>query len=169
MKIELRNLKIARSLSEETVAYTATICVDGIPTFDASNHGQGGCDFYRPLKSAKVTEAEVDAWLKANRPPFEAYGMTLEPSLEMEVGDIIAKVEREADLKRIRKSFDRILTKSIAALKGDALVTFKAAPTPANLASLRKAKPELVIVNDADAATLRRALFAYCPDLKDAA
>ena len=49
MKIELKNLKIAAHLSEETTAYSATIHVDGKRAFDARNDGHGGADRYHPL------------------------------------------------------------------------------------------------------------------------
>lgn len=44
MNIELRNIKVLASLSEETPAYTATLFVDGKKIGDVSNHGHGGCD-----------------------------------------------------------------------------------------------------------------------------
>jgi hypothetical protein len=42
MRIEMKNVKIAASLSEETLAFTASIYVDGKRVGDASNHGTGG-------------------------------------------------------------------------------------------------------------------------------
>lgn len=176
MKIEIRNLKIARSLSEETTAYTATIVVDGVPTFAASNHGTGGCDFYARLPTAKVTEAEVDAWLAVNVAPdgpYEAdpvlragYDTGHTCDLEVFVGRVISEAETAADVKRITKKFDGILAKSLAALRPDGTFsTFKAAP--AAIAQGRVRYPDYVFVNDApkDGAVYRKALLAYCPDL----
>lgn len=42
MKIELKNLKVAKFLSEETVAFTATLYVDGKKVGSVNNNGQGG-------------------------------------------------------------------------------------------------------------------------------
>lgn len=174
MKIEIRNLKIARSLSEETTAYTADIFVDGVKSFAASNHGTGGCDMYHRLPTATVSEADVNAWLATNVAPDGPYeadpaargawdnGHTCD--LEVFVGRFIEAAERETDRKRIAKKYDGILAKNIAGLRDGGLVTWKAAPTPANLASLRKAKPEIVLLNDADEATKAAGLRAYCPD-----
>ncbi|MCH2221038.1 MAG: hypothetical protein MK097_12070, partial [Dechloromonas sp.] len=66
MKIELRRINHNPKLSEETNAYSAEVWIDGEHAFDARNQGQGGCDFYR--QTGRWTEAEVSAWLKANRP-----------------------------------------------------------------------------------------------------
>lgn len=175
MKIEIRSLKIARSLSEETTAYTADVYVDGVKTFAASNHGHGGCDMYHRYPTAKVDEAAVNAWLATNVAPdgpWEADPAQRAPydtghtcNLETFVGRFIEAAERETDRKRIAKKFDGMLSKSVAALRPDgAFVTFKAAPTTANLAAVRKAKPDFVVLNDADEATKRKGLLAYCPD-----
>jgi hypothetical protein len=43
-KIELRKVSEARSLSEETPAYSAQVWVDGAHFCNTSNHGQGGPD-----------------------------------------------------------------------------------------------------------------------------
>lgn len=175
MQIVTKNLKIARSLSEETTAYTATIYVDGVATFAASNHGHGGCDMFYALPTAKVTEAQVNEWLAANVAPdgpYEADPARRAPydtghtcTLETLVGRLIGAQDAETERKRVAKKFSAILAKSIAALRDGNLVTFKAAPTAANLAAVRKAHPTLVVLNDADDATKDTALLAYCPDL----
>lgn len=175
MEILVKNLKIARSLSEETTAYTATIYVDGIATFAASNHGHGGCDMYHRLPTAKVTEADVNAWLATNvapdgpwepdaakRAPYDT-GTTC--NLEVFVGRVLTDAERETDRKRIIKKFDGFMAKSIVEFRDGKIFTYKAAPTAANLASLRKSKPGIVIVNDAHESTKAAALLAYCPDM----
>lgn len=161
MKIEVRKLKIYRSFSEETTAYTADIFVDGIRTFAARNDGHGGCDFYQPYPTAKVTVEQVDAWLKANNPATEFGPYDLEWFM---IGQLDA-AESASERKRIEKKFAGILAKSVAALRDGALVTFKAAPTPANLAAVRARHPALVVLNDADDETRARGLLAYCPDL----
>lgn len=57
MKIELRNIKILASLSEETPAYTGTLFVDGKKIGDVSNHGHGGCDEYHGDEAAYTAAA----------------------------------------------------------------------------------------------------------------
>src|SRR3546814_1760777 len=70
MEIALKAIKIHKGRSEETYCYTATVLVDGIPAFHASNHGHGGCDNYQPVPGYKgPSELEISAWLKANKEP----------------------------------------------------------------------------------------------------
>lgn len=147
MKIEVRNLKHSASLSEETHAYTATIYVDGKPAFNASNHGTGGPDMYHPI--APFTwedEKRIDEWLKANKPPHTDYGMTIEHSLEIEVGDQINQI-------LAKRQLDRMLKKKLVVIveeKGQvALATYPAkfAPTHERIAQL-KARGEKVVNGD---------------------
>ena len=160
MEIIIKNLKIARTLSEETTAYTATIYVDGIATFAASNHGHGGCDFYHRLPTAKVTEADVNAWLATNvapdgpwepnadkRAPYDT-GTTC--NLEVFVGRFIDAAERETDRKRIAKKFDGFMAKTICILRDGSLFTVKAVPNAANLATIKQREQAKggVVVND---------------------
>ena len=46
MNITLKNLKVAEHLSEETLAFTATVYVDEKRIGTAKNDGHGGCNFY---------------------------------------------------------------------------------------------------------------------------
>lgn len=46
MKVELKNIKIATTLSEETLAFTATLYLDGKKAAEVSNRGCGGSNMY---------------------------------------------------------------------------------------------------------------------------
>src|SRR5215468_2227103 len=46
MNLSLKNVKVNDRLSEETVCFTATVCVDGKPVGTAANRGTGGCNEY---------------------------------------------------------------------------------------------------------------------------
>jgi hypothetical protein len=147
MLIELKNLKTLASLSEETHCYTAKIYIDGKPAFDASNHGHGGCDDYRPIAPFTYDDIKrINEWLAANRKPYEAYGTTIECSLEIEVGDLINK-------ELARKTLARMLRSQIVVLVDDkgkeALATYpkRFAPTVENIAKV-KARGETVVNNN---------------------
>ena len=43
MKITLKNFTHSARLSEETLHFTAVVCIDGESAGFASNHGHGGC------------------------------------------------------------------------------------------------------------------------------
>lgn len=136
MNITIANLKHSESLSEETHAYTATILVDGVRAFHASNHGTGGADLYRPIEGyTGPTEEEIDEWLKTNTPPIESGGMQLENCLELVVGDLIEEKLIEKRLKRMLKT--KILVISQENGK-DALFSYKGKPTAQNLEAMRK-------------------------------
>jgi hypothetical protein len=138
MEIGLAGLKHMASLSQETHAYTATVTLDGVRAFEASNHGHGGCDMYHRVKGyTGPSDIEVDLWLKANTPKIQCHGMKLDNSLEIAVGDII-------DAQLGDKAFKRMLTTKILVIDKtadgkDALFTYKGKPTPEALASMRRA------------------------------
>jgi hypothetical protein len=143
MKIEVRNLKHSPSLSEETNAYTATIYVDGKRAIDASNHGTGGPDMYRPIAPFTYKDIErVDAWLKANNPKDTSYGIEIEHSLEIEIGDQVENI-------LARKQLDKILRTKITVIVGDHLESYPAKhkPDARNIAAV-KAKGETVVNGD---------------------
>lgn len=137
LAIGIANLKHMPSLSEETNAYTATVLVDGVRAFDASNHGQGGCDFYHRIKGYEGPDAyEIDAWLKVNTPKIPSHGMQLDNCLEIIVGDLL-----EAEVSR--KRLTRLLSSKLLVIDekdGEpALYTYKHKPTQQNIEAMRKA------------------------------
>ena len=50
MEITIKNLKTAEFASHETLCFSATVYVDGVRSFTAENDGNGGCNFYHPVK-----------------------------------------------------------------------------------------------------------------------
>ena len=137
MKITIANLKHSESLSEETNAYTATVLVDGVRAFHASNHGTGGPDLYHPIQGyTGPSESEINDWLKDNTPKIKTYGMELDNSLDIVVGDLIIEKLRDSRLKRLLRT--KILV--IDDKDGEpALYTYKGKPTEQNLGSMRAA------------------------------
>jgi hypothetical protein len=45
----IADYKEHRNRSEETVAFSAVITLDGVPVFHAENAGRGGCNLYHPM------------------------------------------------------------------------------------------------------------------------
>ncbi|EZP69784.1 hypothetical protein BV96_03832 [Sphingomonas paucimobilis] len=151
MRIELRKLKIVKALSEETPCYTAEIWIDGAIAFLASNRGHGGADEYRQVGA--LTEAEVNAWLKINRPSRSYDGLTLEPDLEHEVARLIDEAEQLALLRRRLRS-------NIITIEGGAVYTYalKGRPAAAVIAAVRARKPDIGVVNEMGEPGLARAV-----------
>jgi hypothetical protein len=46
MKIELKNVKINLTFSEETTMFMADLVINGVLAGEANNDGRGGCTFY---------------------------------------------------------------------------------------------------------------------------
>jgi len=99
MKVELKNIKIAEFASHETTCYEATVYVDGVRAFTASNDGNGGTDFYYPFPGKRDLMNAAEDWAKT-LPAIECYGTKLDSDLELVIGDLL----NEEMLRRDRKS-----------------------------------------------------------------
>lgn len=151
MLIELRKLKIIQELSEETPCYTAEIWIDGRLAFRASNRGHGGMDDYHQVGS--ITEAEVNAWLKANRPVPVFQGTELEPDLEHEVARLMDEAENIKMLRRQQRT--RIIT-----IEDGKVYTYPLKKRPAAhvIAAIKARKPAVEIINETGDEGLKRAV-----------
>ncbi|CCA93085.1 putative uncharacterized protein [Novosphingobium sp. PP1Y] len=151
MKIELRRINHNAKLSEESNAYTAEIWIDGERAFDARNQGQGGCDFYRQI--GRWSEAEVNAWLKANRPVRTYQGLTLEHDLEAEVGDLLA---RELEYRRLKG----LLRTNLVTIERGQVFQYPLRKRPLDLVAraVTATNRQAVIVNGAHDDVIRQAL-----------
>lgn len=111
MKLELKAIKHSEFASEETHCYEGKLYVDGVFTATVSNDGHGGPDHYWPASSAKVTEQDIDKWLKANVAPQNVFGMTIECDLAIWCGDQINAWLRNKEVRRlINKTKTAVLT-----------------------------------------------------------
>ena len=63
MKIEVKKIKLSKSLSEETPAYTASVFINDKHFADVSNHGTGGCDNVYPPKGTPMNDPAWNARL----------------------------------------------------------------------------------------------------------
>ena len=150
MLIDLRRLKIVKALSEETPCYTAEIWIDGILSFHASNRGHGGADDYR--QAGAMTEAAVNAWLKANRPVRSYHGMIFEPDLESEIARLMDEAEQLGLLRR------RLRTNIVTIEDGEVYTyPLKRRPAAALISAIRSKKPGIEIVNESGEPGLVRA------------
>jgi hypothetical protein len=104
MKIELRKLKIALHMSEETTAFTADIYVDGKEAGYAKNNGHGECTFYHAYegKRSLIEAAEKHCLalpaqtydMGGGRDPF-VMKMNLEHFIDQLVEDELKKKDRK--------------------------------------------------------------------------
>lgn len=151
MLFELRKLKIIKQLSRDCTCYTAELWIDGRLAFLAGNRGQGGADDYR--QAGVLTEAEVESWLKANRPVRKFHGIPLPPTLEHEVAFLMDEAENMALLRR------RLRT-NIITIEDGKVYTYplKKRPIATAIAALRTKIPRIEILNETGDDGLRRAV-----------
>ncbi|MGK2909403.1 MAG: hypothetical protein ACSLE1_06350, partial [Sphingobium sp.] len=141
MLIELHKLRIIKALSEETPCYTAEIWIDGALAFHASNRGHGGADDYRQVSA--ITEAEVNSWLRVNRPTRSFHGMSFEPDLENEIARLMDEAEHLGLLRRRRRT-------NVITIEDGEVYTYplKGRPAATLIAAIRAKKPDIEIVNE---------------------
>lgn len=108
MHIELRKIKHAAFLSEETNAYTADLYVDGKLIAHVGNDGHGGCDHQHPAKGKTYDDVkQVNDWVKANHAPrttdmmLEGKPFVMDVDLEVLCGELLTDWLIERDLKRL--------------------------------------------------------------------
>lgn len=159
LAITITGLKHMAALSEETHAYSATVLIDGVRAFSASNHGTGGPDMYHEIQGyAGPSAMEVEAWLCQNTPKIPYHGIELDNSLEIIVGDLIND-------ELGRKHLTRMLKTKIIVIDEDggqpALFTYKGKPTAEALADMKRliaaGKVKGRLVNGGDEAVLAEA------------
>ena len=152
MKIELRRISYNAALSQETAAFAAEVWIDGELAFHARNQGTGGADFYRQV--GRWTEAEVNAWLTANRLPRSlGDDLACDHDLEIEVSDLLM---RAVEGKRLK----RLLRTNLIAIERDQILQYPLRKRPLAIVAraVRATNPNAIIVNDAGDDVFTRAL-----------
>jgi len=108
MKIELKNIKEVKALSEETPCFTATVYIDGKKAGEVSNHGTGGCNNYHPRALyTRITE------YADTLPTYSAFGMD---GLKVDADTLIF---RAMDVAQTGKALARILKNRVLFIKAD--------------------------------------------------
>lgn len=111
MKIELKNIKEVKSLSEETPCFTATVYIDGKKAGVVSNHGTGGPNNYHPNTLYTRLKAHADTL-----PTYSAYGMD---GLKVDADYLIFEVMEAAETQ---KAVARALKNRVIFIKADGKV-----------------------------------------------
>ena len=149
MKVELRKVKIAKNLSEETIAFTADLWVDGEQIGYVRNDGRGGANLVSPImvkdQSTIGRIREFESWCETQPPRHnrhDVFDMTADYYISLMVEDY----QEEQQVKRWCK------TKTVIRLEGDKVGEYHTYnfPYSADFAQrVRSAEPKLVeIVNE---------------------
>lgn len=152
MKVELKKVKVAQHLSEETNAFTAQLWTDGQYIADLSNDGRGGQNrIYHLFNGGKGldTRPQVQSfveWCKAQPPVEDEQVGSLSMDADFYISLMIDEHIENQQVKRWCKS------KTVIRLKGDAKGTFhtyKHPYSPEFAQQIRHNHPDLVeIVNE---------------------
>lgn len=93
MQLSLKNVKVHKDMSEETVCFSATLYIDGKRAADVSNSGHGGPNRY--YFADRALEAKVHAWAKTRPVPVPGI-----EELDQLVDALLEKADLLARLKR---------------------------------------------------------------------
>lgn len=101
MKIELRNIKNHRGLSQESNAYTADIWIDGVKRGNVSNHGTGGPDNVLPHSLYQELSE-----LAKKLPPVKLYENMpdVQPDVDMVLFEALVLAEKSKKLTQLLKT-----------------------------------------------------------------
>jgi hypothetical protein len=113
MKIEIKNIKVNNSFSEETTCFIADIFVDGVKVGYAKNDGQGGSTFYNSYEGKRELLNKADEYAKTLPSKFYKYGdteMEIKSDLEGVIDDSVYKFvtnkEKASYEKKLKKNME---------------------------------------------------------------
>ena len=101
MRVQLKNIKHYKAMSEETNAFSADVYFDGKKVGTADNSGKGEGIYPRVTNQAILNEMEQ--WAKS-LPPVKGEDYTLEMDLELYLGQLVSDDLLLKDAQRYFKS-----------------------------------------------------------------
>lgn len=117
MKIELKNLRIYDRMSEETIAFTADVHVDGKKVAYAKNEGCGGSTYYNPYPNAdRALLDAAEAYCKKLPPEKSEFGdktLELSQSLESVIDNWVYRVHNEKAAAAFQKKLEKNMIKGL--------------------------------------------------------
>ena len=142
MTIELKSVKIAKHLSEETTAFTASVWLDGKRVGTARNDGRGGCTM---LHVGERHNDVVDACLAhpAGSGLTGKYSRGI--AVDAVVEHLLSQVEETRYLKRRCRTKTVVITKD---LEPGQVLEFKLAYSFRTAAMIRERYDVVEIVNE---------------------
>lgn len=126
MKVQVKNIKVARFASEDSLCFQASIYIDGKRVGVASDQGMGGgmmIDIEGTQEHERAIIKQLHEHAKATMPVFDCmaeWGIpgTMEPTAETLLDDLVQKFLTTKELKQK-------LSKSLLYLENDKIYGFK--------------------------------------------
>lgn len=109
MKIELKSLRIYERMSEETIAFTADLFVNGKKVAYAKNDGCGGSTFYHPYPQADKQLLDAAEIYCQKLPEKEGFSQNLEDVID----DWVYRVYNEKIEKKAKERLAKDCIKGI--------------------------------------------------------
>lgn len=112
MKIELKNIKVNLTFSQETVNFVADLFVNGVKVAACENNGCGGSTSYYPYPDKRDMLREVENFCKTL--PKITYGTTSwDNSLECQIDSIIDEYVNNKEKQKFVKKLNKDMNKGI--------------------------------------------------------
>jgi hypothetical protein len=113
-QIELRNVNISLTHSEETILFKADVYVDGIKIAYAQNDGRGGSTFYHSCEGKKDLLLIAEEYCKT-LPDITCneYDFTYKQTLESVIDDLISEKVKEKEVASFKKKMEKATLNSI--------------------------------------------------------
>lgn len=102
MKIQLKNVKINDSFSEETICFKADVFVNGKKIAYAENEGRGGCTFTNAYPEKRSEFLELEKYCKSLPKRVYEFG-EFDNDLESVIDDLLNEKIKEKEQKKIDK------------------------------------------------------------------
>jgi hypothetical protein len=107
MKLELKNVKINETFSEETLMFMADLFVNGKKVGYANNDGRGGCTSYNAYEGQREVLKQAEAFALTLPSTFHEFGGKVhefKSSLESWIDDTVNKIaDQKANAKAEKK------------------------------------------------------------------
>lgn len=150
MKITLKKLSHNNRLSEETYCFSAIVCIDGKPVFEAANRGHGGCHEYHPINGDREGMEKAKELLDAHAAAIPAemfHGMEMKHDADWVISDLVTAALEEKEKAKLGKKMQTV----IHMVEGAELFTLKLRPgqfvTHETIASAAKKYPTAKVLN----------------------
>jgi len=116
MKLELKNVKINETFSEETLMFMADLFVDGKKVGYASNDGRGGCTSYNAYENQREVLGKAEAFaltLPSTITEFGGKDYEFKSSLESWIDDAVHKIFNDKAQAKAEKKMQLIMQTQI--------------------------------------------------------
>ncbi len=166
-RVTLKSFKPIKSMSEETVCFTANVYLDGKLIGEAANEGHGGCTFVHFVNA--TAKATADAFAKSINPAdvdgwefLADSGFTFDCLVDIAVQSESKKKADASTLKRVKKDMlDKVVfVKSGECPKqGYRILRCGAAGIASGIEQMKTKYPDCIVFNGQSDEALA---FAFC-------